>query len=109
MNIKETGYLNVLADFSFPENRIVINPNDGFDLGLMMTEAPVAVMYNENPATFEGSSSPRIPCTVIQKNECRTGTVELSLSVTGKMGAPRTVRLHLLTEQTPPLLLVSAG
>jgi len=41
MEIRETGFLKVLADYSFPEKQIVINPNDGFDLGLLMTESTV--------------------------------------------------------------------
>jgi hypothetical protein len=41
MEIKETPFLKVLADLSFQDKEMVINPNDGFDLGLMMTEATV--------------------------------------------------------------------
>ncbi len=107
MEIKETSYLNVLADFSFPEDQIVINPNDGFDLGMMMTESHVAIVYNESPATIDGSTSLRIRGRVIQKNECRLGTVELSLKAMEKMGNPRKIRLHVMTEEKPPLLMVA--
>lgn len=108
MDVKETGYLTVLADFSFPEARIVINPNDGFDLGLMMSEAAALFYYGESPATIEHSDTAPIKGTIIQKNECTIGTVEISLKAVERMGTPKTVRLHLIPQDSYPRLLVAA-
>lgn len=109
MDVRETSYLKVLADFGFPENQIVINPNDGFDLGLMMTDAIALFYYGENPGTIEKSNTAPIHGTIIQKNECALGSVELSLKAVEKMGTPKAVRLHLLPQDTYPQLLISAG
>lgn len=109
MDVKETGYLKVLADFSFPETRIVINPNDGFDLGLMMTEAPALFYYGENPATIETCHTSPVQGVVEQKNECALGTVEVSRKAMEKLGTPARVRLHLVQDGADPRLLIAGG
>lgn len=96
MNIKETSVLNVLADLSFAEKKIVINPNDGFDLGLMMTDATVEIYYNTSPATWEGRTTAGVYGNIYQKNECKLGSVELSTRAVEKMDSPKRVRLHLV-------------
>lgn len=108
IEMKETEFLNVLADFSFPENRIVVNPNDGLDLGLMMTETVAELIYGENPSTYEHGSGYTLHGIVEQKNECRIGTVELSLRAVDRMGKPRRVRLHLIPQDGYPKLLLAA-
>ncbi len=108
MEIKETGYLKVMGDYSFPEKRIVINPNDGFDLGLMMTEATVLFYYGESPATIERSTASPLYGVVEQKNECKLGTVEVSLKALEKLGSPERIRLHLIPQERYPKLLVAA-
>ncbi|TVR67877.1 MAG: hypothetical protein EA427_12115 [Spirochaetaceae bacterium] len=108
MEVKETGYLKVLADLSFPENRIVINPNDGYDLGLMMTEAQALFFYGESPATLENPRMEAVTGTVEQKNECALGTVELSMKSVEKLGTPKRVRLHIVPGESPPKLLINA-
>lgn len=102
MGAKETGNLKVLADFSFPEQRVVINPNDGFDLGLMMTEAdlPLYLGSNEDGVTpLQGK--------IIQKNECTLGTVEVSSKVSEKIGSPVHVRLRLVEEKGESGLVIA--
>lgn len=108
MEVKETGFLNVLADLSFPDKKIVINPNDGFDLGLMMTDATVEIYYGLSPATWEGRTTDGVYGNVYQQNECKLGTVELSSRAVEKMGSPKRVRLHILKEGQYPQILVEA-
>ncbi|MEX2444427.1 MAG: hypothetical protein WD492_12530 [Alkalispirochaeta sp.] len=96
MNTKETGFLKVLADLSFPEKKIVINPNDGFDLGLLMTDATVEIYYGASPATWEGRSTNGVYGNIYQKNECKLGSVELSTKAVEKMDSPTRVRSHLV-------------
>lgn len=110
MATKETGFLKVLGDLSFPEKQIVINPNDGFDLGMMMTEATVEIYYGHSPASWEGRTTKGIYGTVVQKNECTLGGIELSAVTVEKMGSPKRVRLHLIQDPDTqyPQLLVEA-
>jgi hypothetical protein len=110
MSTKGTGFLKVLGDLSFPEKKIVINPNDGFDLGLMMTDATVEIYYGESPASWQGRTTEGVYGNVYQKNECTLGTVELSIRVVEKMGSPKRVRLHLLKPEDAqyPIILVEA-
>lgn len=96
MNTKETSFLNVLADLSFPDKKIVINPNDGFDLGLMMTDATVEIYYDASPANWEGRTTDGVYGNIYQKNECKLGSIELSSRALEKMDSPKRVRLHLI-------------
>ncbi|MFW5801715.1 MAG: hypothetical protein ACOCVC_06755 [Spirochaeta sp.] len=107
-DVHETGFLNVLADFSFPENRIVINPNDGLDLGLMTTETVVELVYGQNPATYRDGEGYSLHGIVDQQNKCRIGTVEVSLKAVARMGKPKRVRLHLMPRDRYPKLLLDA-
>lgn len=107
MEIRETGFLKVLADYSFSEKQIVINPNDGFDLGLLMTESTVLLYVGGSiDEVINGDTSP-IHARLYQKNECRLGSVELSLKSVEKMGDPKRVRLHLILQEPYSKLLIS--
>lgn len=109
MSVRETGFLKVLADISFSEKQVVINPNDGFDLGFMQTEATVLLYSGVNPATLEQTAVKPHYARVQQKNECKLGTVELSAKMVDQMGKPARVRLHLVEENETKKLLISAG
>ena len=106
MDKKETGSLTVKADFSFPESEIVINPNDGFDLGFMMTDAQALFYYTDDPKNVERGGIRPIEGTVVQKNECAPGTVEISLKAVEKLGTPKKVKLHLLPRERQPYLVI---
>ncbi|MDA3940514.1 MAG: hypothetical protein PF693_14590 [Spirochaetia bacterium] len=88
--MKQTGDLKVLTDQRLSEKEIIINPNDGFDLSLMMTEADVALYFEDNPE--------QIFAKIIQKNECTLGTVELGQKSINKTNGNGKVRL-IMTEQ----------
>ncbi len=108
MEIKETAFLKVLADLSFQDKEMVINPNDGFDLGLMMTEATALFYYGHSPATIDNDNAKPMYGVVYQKNECKLGTVELSAKAVERMGSPKQVRLHLIPQETYPKVLIEA-
>lgn len=110
-SIRETGFLKVLADISFPEKKVVINPNDGFDIGLMMTDATVQLFYGFDPSTIPENDEDAKPIygNIYQKNECALGTIELSSRVVEQLGGPKKVRLHLIENDPYPKVLVSAG
>lgn len=108
MEKRETAALKVLSDFNAPEDIIVINPNDGFDIGLMMTEARVRLSFSQAPDPAAEAAA-CIEGMIVQKNECRLGTVEISSRSLEKIGSPRTVKLHLLPASPGPVLFVSPG
>ena len=107
MEYRETAFLRVIPDASFSAKKIVVNPNDGFDLGFMMSDAIVEIYYGESPATWEGPSSARVYGNLVQRNERGVGSIEqLSRVAHEKMGSPSRVRLHTVAGETYPTLLV---
>ena len=109
MTVRETSFLKVLADVSFNEKQVVINPNDGFDLGFMQTEVTVLLYPGVSPASIEGTAVKPHYARVQQKNECKLGTVELSAKMVAAMGKPARVQLHLIEADETKKLLISAG
>ncbi|MCD6321664.1 MAG: hypothetical protein J7L77_01435 [Clostridiales bacterium] len=101
MSIKQTGALQILTDQSFTEQKLVINPNDGFDLGLMMTEATVELEFN-----FEQETTEPITARVIQKNECSLGTLELGNKNASKLNGNTKVKLTLKDQEGNPKLII---
>ena len=93
MGKKQTGELEVLTDQSFSEKTLVINPNDGFDLGLMMTEATVELLFSST--SEQPQKTPSLQAQLIQKNECQLGTVELGPKSIQKLDGITKVRLYL--------------
>lgn len=96
LDLRETGFLKVLADYSFSENKIVLNPNDGFELGLMTTETTVLVYQGGSIDDLQSTEDSTYHARLYQNNECRLGTIEMSLKTAEKLGSPKRVRLHLL-------------
>ena len=101
MSMKQTGELQILTDQSFTEKELVINPNDGFDLGLMMTEATVELEFNFNQERKEP-----ITAQLIQKNECRVGTLELGNKSASELNGNSKVRLVLEEQEGNPKLII---
>jgi len=107
LDLRETGFLKVLADYSFSENKIVLNPNDGFDLGLMTSEVTLLLYAGGDIDTLQDDGSEAYHARLYQKNECRLGTIEISLKTAEKLGNPKLLRLHLLKTEPYPKLLLS--
>lgn len=100
--MKTLGPLSILADYSFDDKTIIIHPNDGYDLGLMTTSYVVKIYVAVKPEDMEKDSTRFTWGKIYLKNECRMGTVELSLRTTEKMGKP--ARLNILMEDDKLLL-----
>jgi len=107
LDLRETGFLKVLADYSFSENKIVLNPNDGFELGLMTTETTVLLYPGGIIDDLESESGDAYHARLYQKNECRLGTIEMSLKTAEKLGSPKRIRLHLLKSEPYSRLLLA--
>ncbi len=93
---KQTAELSVLGDYSFDEKTINIHPNDGYDLGLMTLSHVVRIFAGCTPEQFVDGSGANVFGTLYLKNECRMGTVEMSLKTAEKLGKARKVRLVLV-------------
>ena len=106
MTKKETGALKTLADSSFDEKTIVINPNDGFDLSFIMLEVTAMVYYGSSPDIMEDQTTKPIYARVYQENKCRLGTVELSRKTMSELGNPKYVRLHSMDASPYPKVLI---
>ena len=107
MSAKQTGELKVLTDQLLSEKELVINPNDGFDLGIMMTEATVELIFGSNSDQAENNSKyPAIQAQLIQKNDCRLGTLELGSKSILKLDGNTIVRLFLEEQDDYPILRI---
>lgn len=97
----------MLANQSFTEKELVINPNDGFDLGLMMTETTVELLFASEPDRDDNQHSPTLTARLFQKNDCKPGTIELGIKSTRKLNGKMNVRLSLEEKEDFPRLLIS--
>ncbi|RKX75077.1 MAG: hypothetical protein DRP87_15395 [Spirochaetes bacterium] len=106
MKVKQTNTLKVISDFSFANQKLVINPNDGFDLGLLMSETTVEVYFGNNSEKPANPENTPQYARLYQKNECKLGTVEMSIKAANNLGGARHVRLVLRQKEPYPLLLI---
>jgi hypothetical protein len=105
--MKETGFLKVIGDRSFDEKTIVINPNDGFDLGLLMSEATVVLYCGDSLDILNDENAKTVYARIYQKNECKLGTIELGFKNIEKLNEAKSVRMHLTDGDRYPKLLLS--
>ena len=85
--MKQSELLRVVSDFSLAETDVVINPNDGFDLGLMTTEHRVKT----DGAGRTGPVAGRIRL----DNGCAAGTVVVNTKRWEDLKKPQRIRLRL--------------
>jgi len=78
--VKSTSPLKTLCASWIPENRVNIHPNEGADIGLMMT--------HYSTQTGEG-----LPIELHLLNECPKESVEFSTRMWEKLGKPAKVTL----------------
>lgn len=91
--MKQTDTLQVLGDFSVDEKTVNIHPNDGFDLGLMMSSHVVEMYNGVSPSRLASAEPTGIYGKINLKNDCKVGTVELSAKSVERMGGPKRVTL----------------
>jgi hypothetical protein len=78
--MKSTSPLKTLCSTKLPENRLNIHPNEGADIGLMMTK--YSARYKDG-----------MDVELQLLNECPMESVELSSRMWEKLGKPSKVRL----------------
>jgi len=64
--------------------KIIIHPNDGYDLGMMTDRYTVTMKDKSGDLAGE----------VLLKNECNTGTVILNLGFWEEIGKPKKIKLE---------------
>lgn len=93
--MKQTSALRVLEDVRLDDRTVVINPNDGFDIDLMMTTASLQIRYTTALGGEAVSPPGEVDGMVVQKNECTLGTVVVNKKVAKQLGSPQTVKLAI--------------
>lgn len=92
--VQQSAPLKAIGDASLPLESVVVNPNDGYDLGLMNTAHPVKLhgtAYNPDGTTENGYL---LSGRLIQENNCTLGTVVFSTRLYTRLGKPALVRLN---------------
>ena len=87
--MKRTSALSPVGDISMAQTRIAINPNDGYDLGLMSTAYPVKLHTAVSVEQFVEGAGYTGDGQLLLENTCRVGTVEMNLQVLKKLGRPK--------------------
>jgi hypothetical protein len=77
-----TTPLKILCSHSLPENRLNIHPNEGADIGLMMTH-------------YSTQTGDGLPVDIHLLNECPKESVELSTKLWERLGKPKKVVLEI--------------
>jgi hypothetical protein len=95
MSIKHTRGLSVYVDNALAIGELVIHPNDGFDLGLINPQYPMAIC---NQTSTPGVNSSAHQGRILLKNSCRSGTIQVSQKQWELMGKEKSVTLLLKTD-----------
>ena len=101
--MKSTGPLDPMGDVSIPFNRIVLNPNDGFDLGVMAPTTLVKIYSSESIDAFESGEGYFADGQLLQENSCKIGTAIMGMRTLQSIHMPKQIRLHMVDNR----LLVS--
>lgn len=95
--MKQTAPLKVMFDARIHEHDLQINPNDGFDLGLMTSSYPVTIVgdsVNQNLAEAKDLGYGRI----YLKNEVANNTLIMSKKWQARLELSRTGQVRLCYE-----------
>ncbi|MFP4362851.1 MAG: hypothetical protein ACLFR1_03165 [Spirochaetia bacterium] len=87
--MKHTGRLDIRTDVRFPINKVVIHPNDGYDLGLMNREYDVDLYFNAPLEAIKSNSGKPLNGTIHLENECKLGTLEISKKLWEQIENPK--------------------
>ena len=90
-----TGVLSVIGDSSMPIDRVIVNPNDGYDLGLLSDAIRVkahGVAYGHDGKERRGYL---LDVQLMQENDCRVGTILMGMKLVQQLGKPKNVQLYL--------------
>lgn len=72
---------------------IILHPNEGYDLGLMLPSTPVKIFSNSTIEVFNKAENGFMNGNVLLENKCTPLTIEIAKSFWKKIGSPDKVKL----------------
>lgn len=104
--MRESSELKVVADVLTDDGTLVMNPNDGFDLGLMNTRQEAVMVFSRDSDSVDTPEAIRRDGMIELANERGLGTCLLSARVHRELGSPRAVRVYRDDESSRPTIVV---
>ncbi|MBN2652553.1 MAG: hypothetical protein JXR63_09225 [Spirochaetales bacterium] len=87
--MQKTRPLSVSVDTKLEKNRMVIHPNEGFDLGLMKLEYDIDVYATSDVNSFVANELESEKGSIYLENECGNGMIKISMPMWNKLGKPK--------------------
>jgi hypothetical protein len=107
--MSKTGTLKVCGSTALREGTIHMNPNDGFDLGLMTTMYEVDLVIGADIDPSEGSHAQAAEATLHLKNEITNGEIHVSVQDSKRLAELKTVSVYRIDESSPRPKLIVTG
>ncbi len=107
--MSKTGHLKVCGSTALREGTIHMNPNDGFDLGLMTTMYEVDVLVGANADPADSGEDHGIPATLHLKNEITNGEIHVSLPDVKRLEDLKAVSVYRVDDGAERPRLVVTG
>jgi hypothetical protein len=90
----KTSLLKIISDIRFEEGKIVIHPNNGVDLNLFQFSYPIKLYHGITIDRFREAADPDAEVeftegVLVQSNDCKEDTLEMSSKLQGKLGNPK--------------------
>ena len=104
--MQESSALKVVADVLADDGTLVMNPNDGFDLGLMNTRQEALMVFSPDADTVDTADAIRKDGLVELANDRGLGTCLLSARIHRQLGSPASVRVYRDNESPRPTITV---
>jgi hypothetical protein len=88
--VKKTGTLKVSVSANLGLERLVMHPNDGFDLGLLRVEHPLRLCLRLTIEDYlKGVADEGDPVSVALRNDCQNATLLVGSRLHDRLGRPR--------------------
>ncbi len=91
--MRSTNSLRVSTDFSQSADKILIHPNDGYDLRLMQNNYSIRIFSNLTVEEFNSGKGRPLTGQILLENKCESGTIRLNHNYWLEMGKPFEVKL----------------
>jgi len=87
--VRKTGPLKVSVSTNLGRERLVMHPNDGFDLGLLRVEHPVRLCVTLSLEDYlKGVGDDGDPVSVSLRNDCQNATLQVGTRLYELLGRP---------------------
>ncbi|WP_028972795.1 hypothetical protein [Spirochaeta cellobiosiphila] len=97
--MRRTSPLDIRLDTTLPQNKIVIHPNEGFDLGLMKDSYSIHIFTNMKLQDFIDAEKDCAEGSIDLLNECPHETVRVGSKLYNQMNQPDRALLVLQDEK----------